>query len=141
MNTPTRTNPIQITERDKRRLEKLIERTTDSDRKEANFDSLIAELAEATVVKSEAIPRNVVTMRSLVSIIDQDTSERLQYRLVYPDQIDPNASQVSIQSTLGTSLLGRQTGDEIEWSGPSGTRRFVIAKVDYQPEASNTYHL
>ncbi|YCM42617.1 nucleoside diphosphate kinase regulator [Verrucomicrobiaceae bacterium 227] len=139
--TQTQPKPIQITERDKRRLEAMIDEIKRRGRKEESLDSLVAELERASVVHSEAIPRNFVTMGSLVSIIDQETSERLQYRLVYPDQADASTNQISILSPVGAGMLGYQVGDEFEWPVPSGIRKFVIAKVDYQPEAANTYRL
>jgi len=139
--TQIQSNPIQITERDKRRLEAMIEEIRRNGRREENLNSLTAELERAKVVVSEAIPRNFVTMGSLVSIIDQESSERLQYRLVYPDQADSKTNRISVLSPIGAGMLGYQIGDEFEWPVPSGVRRFVIAKVDYQPEAANPYRI
>ena len=41
---------------------------------------------------------------------------------------------------LQAGILGYQAGDEVEWEVPTGIRRFRIVKVDYQPDAANTYH-
>lgn len=133
--------PITITERDKRHLETMIDKIQRSGKQESTLASLVTELNRATIVQSEAVSPKVVTMGSLVSIVDRDTHERSQFRLVFPDQIEEESNNISVLSPIGAGMLGYQVGDEFEWAVPAGMRKFQIAKVDYQPDAANTYHL
>ena len=136
----TATTSITITERDKRHLEKMIQEIRVTGRKEESLDALTEELNRAQIVTSESVSPKVVTMGSLVSIVDLDTSERSQYRLIFPDHAKGEENEISILSPIGAAILGYKSGDEVEWEVPVGTRRFKIAKVDYQPDAANTYH-
>ena len=80
-------------------------------------------------------------MNSRVSVIDLETSERFKFTLVFPEDADASANKISVLAPVGAAMLGYGVGDEIEWEVPAGTRRFQIAKVDYQPEARRHYHL
>lgn len=133
---PLQSIPIQITEKDKARLEDMIGALMRGGKQRDDFSSLIAELDRATVVKASSISRNVVTMNSRVSIIDSDTSERMQFTLVFPEDADAENDKISILSPIGSGMLGYKVGDEVEWAVPAGIRRFTIAKVDHQPEAA-----
>jgi regulator of nucleoside diphosphate kinase len=70
-----------------------------------------------------------------VSIIDAKTSEKLKFSLVYPDRVNFALGRVSVFSPLGATILGHRVGDEPDWGEDDEIGRFVIAKVDFQPEA------
>ena len=141
MTATLRSTPIYITDRDRNRLLKLIEANERSKGRRDDLRSLVSELERATIVDSQRIPRNVVTMNSLVSVVDLETSERMKITLVYPEDADASANRISVLAPIGSALLGFSVGDEIEWEVPAGTRRFLVAKVDYQPEAKRHFHL
>lgn len=138
--TETQSRALTITGRDKRHLERMIDQIKQSGKKEEMLESLVNELKQATIVDSEAVSPKVVTMNSLVSVVDLETFERLQYKLVYPDQ-DNGSNTVSILSSIGLGMLGHQVGDEVELKKSTGSNRVRIARVDYQPDAANTYRL
>ena len=135
----TKAGTILITERNKRKLEEMIEKIEARGGKEENLESLRKELNRARVVGSDTVPRNCVTMGSTVSVINLETSERLKFELVYPGEADFENGKISILSPVGVSVLGYCTGDEFDWDMPSGRSLFVIAKVDAQPEAESIY--
>ncbi len=128
-------SPIYITHRDKRRLEKLIEKLERDPMNRDNLTSLVTELDRAKTVRSKDMPRNVVTMNSRVAVVDLDTSERLALTLVFPEDADVEKNKISVLAPIGSGILGYRVGDEFEWEVPEGKRRFTIAKVVYQPEA------
>lgn len=57
--------------------------------------------------------------------------ERRRYRLVGPDEIDPARRYISIDSPLGRALLGKEAGDEIRVTSPSGIQEYEILDVAY----------
>ena len=134
-NTPIQSVGINITKKDKADLESMIDAILKNGESKDDYSSLIAELNRATVVDGDLISRNVVTMNSRVSIIDGDTSERLIFTLVFPEDADIATGNISVLSPIGSAMLGYKVGDDIEWAVPGGVRKFTIAKVDYQPEA------
>ncbi len=97
---------------------------------------LRAEIERAAIVEPGDVPADVVTMRSLVRILDLSSGERHEYSLVYPHEADITAGRISVLAPIGTALLGYRAGDTVEWRVPSGTRTLKIEAVLYQPESS-----
>jgi regulator of nucleoside diphosphate kinase len=133
--------PIYITDQDKNRLEKMIAGIKSNPMRRDDFSLLASELDRATTVDSGRMPRNVVTMNSRVAIIDQDTSERLIFTLVFPEDADAEENKISVLAPVGAGMLGYRVGDEFEWIVPAGKRRFIIAKVLHQPDAKKNFRL
>jgi regulator of nucleoside diphosphate kinase len=129
---------IVITKLDRERIEKLLV----SAKPDLNIEMLKAELDRATIVPSEAIPPNVVTMNSRVRFEDMTTKDETEFTLAYPPMANIKAGRVSILSPVGAALLGLKTGDEIEWPLPLGRKRTLrIISIPYQPEAQGNFSL
>jgi len=126
---------VYITRHDEQKLRKLIDEGNPEQISDCERASLIAEINQATIVDSYKIPRNVVTMNSLIAIINMETSERQTISLVFPEIASKKSNKVSVLEPIGFQLLGRQVGDEFEWPSQGGSQTFVVAKIAYQPEA------
>lgn len=134
--------PIQVTEFDLERLKKLLFDAQFTElRKSAYLERLETEINRAVVVAPKDIPSDVVTMNSTVCIEDLDTKEEEIYTLVFPENANLSQGKISILAPIGTAMLGYEVGDTFEWQVPAGTRRLLIKKILYQPEASGDFHL
>ena len=101
------------------------------------FEQLESELARASVVPSDRIPHDVVTMNSRVLFENETTGERLEVTLVYPREADIDAGKISILVPVGAALLGMRVGQSIDWELPNGRKhRYPVVAVPYQPEAA-----
>ncbi len=133
---------IYITKFDLIRLKELVEvGISFKERDRGYLESLQNELDRAHVVEPTAIPNNVVTMNSQVSLKDMETGEEKSYTLVFPSDADIEKNRISILAPIGTAILGYRTGDTVEWKVPAGTRQVRIEEVLYQPEAAGRYDL
>ena len=127
---------IMMTQQDKSRLQKMI-----SDILQMEVDgtehvrALDDEMQCATVVASDEIPPDVITMRSRVRMSFGD-SEDEEYSLVYPDEADLSENRISVLSPVGTAILGYRAGDVIDWNVPDGSIDIRVKSVVYQPEAA-----
>lgn len=127
-NSPQRS--IVVAEADARRLRGLLAARRESTlRDEAHLHELEAELERAVLVARHEIPAEVVTMDSVVSVLDLFSGERGEYTLVYPAEANLAAGRISVLAPLGTALLGYREGDELEWLMPGGLRFLRIEKV------------
>jgi regulator of nucleoside diphosphate kinase len=131
---------IVITQYDLDRLRALIRDLGGSDSRES-LGALSGELDRALVVLPTDVPPDVVTMNSRVSLVDMDTSEKMEISLVFPDDANPDAGAISVLAPIGTAIIGYRQGGTVEWPVPSGLRRFRIDRVVYQPEASGDMEL
>lgn len=125
---------IYVTEMDKTRLDELIYLEDGP----AIVD-LEHELERAIVVAPQQVAPDVVTMNSRVKLhLDDD---KLEADLVYPDAADPRSGKLSVLSDIGAGILGFRAGDSIDWTIADRTRRIVIDRIIYQPEAAGDFHL
>jgi regulator of nucleoside diphosphate kinase len=122
---------LYLTQDDLERLSQLL------DAQGGRFAALEGELARATIVPREEIPRDVVTMNSRVVFENETTGERREVTLVYPGDADIDAGKISVLVPVGTALLGLRVGQSIDWELPSGGRhRYRVIEVPYQPESA-----
>ena len=104
-------------------------------------EKLTRELNDATIVEPEEVPKDVVTMNSVVRISFPDQKKQVQFKLVYPDQANVKENKISIFSPIATALIGYRQGDIVEWIVPSGLTRIRIDELIYQPEAAGDFEL
>jgi transcription elongation factor GreB len=63
--------------------------------------------------------------------VENEAGEREQWRLVGPDESDPAAGRISVESPLGRALLGRVEGEEVEVVRPRGRARLTVLGIRY----------
>lgn len=133
MNQPS----IFVTTEDAAKLRKLIRDAYHSEYRGSDYlKKLAAEMEKASVVNSDQIPSDVITLNSTARLVDQETSEEMIYTLVFPEAADPSQGKISVLAPIGTAMLGYKTGDTFEWETPGGKRTLRVQEILYQPEAS-----
>ena len=126
--------PIAISAIDYDRLSWIANAGVQSQRYKA-AGMLTDELGRAEIVAPEAIRPDVVTMHSEVEYQDDVTGQIRRITLVYPDEEDLDADQVSVLTYIGAALIGLREGQSIEWQGPiGGWRGLTVPRVHFQPE-------
>ena len=129
MNSPR----VVLSRFDRDRLERLLEKVGPR----PDLAALREEIERAEIVEPEAVPRNVVTMNSVVRFVDEDSGNESEVKLVFPGHADVEANRVSVLTPVGSALLGLSVGDSIDWPLPKGRRRRLrVVAVTYQPEAA-----
>jgi regulator of nucleoside diphosphate kinase len=97
---------------------------------------LLAELERAIVVAREAMPRDVVTMYSVVRYRDEYAGVSREVQIVYPEEADIGRERISVLAPVGAALLGLAVGQTIDWTFPGGEiRRLCVEAVISQPDA------
>ena len=123
------TSELIISTVDYTHLMQLIEKTNTS-----AADALDEEISRAKVVDTTALPKNTVTMNSLVTFSDIDSKEEKTVQLVYPQEADINQLKISILSPVGSALIGLSLGGAIEWPIPQGKFRRLKVIAVKQPQ-------
>ncbi|NQV18532.1 MAG: nucleoside diphosphate kinase regulator [Armatimonadetes bacterium] len=133
---------IDINAFDKKRLMKLIENNTNLNNPDKDYlKELENELNQGEIVEPKDIPKDVITMNSMVRLKDLDSEEEMTYTLVFPGNADMSNNKISILAPIGTALIGYRVGDIIEWKVPAGLRKLKVEAILYQPEAAGDYYL
>jgi transcription elongation factor GreA len=90
-------------------------------------------LLERRLVDAEIVvphPDGEVDLGERVTVLDLESGETIDYRIVGAGESDPTAGEISSESPIGTALLGRRVGDVIEADAPGGRRRLEIVELD-----------
>lgn len=129
--------PIYVTRADKDRLLEVIFEAESGEYRNSEYTRrLRGELQRAHVVEPEQVPPDVITMNSRAALLDQETDEREEWTLVYPEDADVGAGKISVLAPVGAAMLGYRVGDVFEWETPGGKRVLKVEAILYQPEAA-----
>lgn len=104
-----------------------------------NLVPLMNELKRAVKIKPEKIPGDVVTMNSVISLLNNKTNKVMQIQIVYPEDADISKQKVSVFAPVGTALLGNRKGSSVQWNTPSGSVVLTILDIIYQPESQGKF--
>ncbi|NEM97657.1 nucleoside diphosphate kinase regulator [Pontibacter burrus] len=133
-------NTIYLTDKDYERLHSLVQ-VQRQNGGAAAVDGLCQELKRAKVVPTEDIPKDIVTMNSLVRLKDLKGGNTMEITVVYPKDADLASRKISVLAPVATAILGCKVGDEIEWPAPKGNLSYKVESILYQPEAAGDLFL
>ncbi len=85
---------------------------------------------ELNVVDRKPADTSKVFFGAWVEIEDEE-GNTFEYRIVGPDEINPEKNYISINSPMAKALLGKREDDEVVVKKPNGTSEFVITAVRY----------
>ena len=86
-------------------------------------------IRELSVYSLATLPRDKVSYGSVVVVEDADSGEELQYRVVFPEEVDATAGHVSIGSPIGQALMNRAEGDQVVVQTPRGRKTYDIVAL------------
>lgn len=104
----------------KERLAQLMERIGDIQFK----------LSNVQVVDPTQHKKGIATMGTKVRVRDLKAKSEETYLLVGPDESDPAAGKISVESPLGRAFLGRKVKEKVTATLPSGPRPFQILGIE-----------
>ena len=96
---------------------------------QARIAQLQTRIRDLSVYSIEQIPRDRASYGSRVTVEDVDSGERIEYRLVFPEEVDPAVGLISVSSPIGQGLMNRSEGDEVVVQTPRGRKGYQIVTV------------
>jgi transcription elongation factor GreA len=97
---------------------------------EASIADIEDQLSRALVIDPSTLSGNRVVFGATVTLVDED-KKKVRYQLVGQVEADARDGRISYNSPLGRALIGREVGDDVEVSTPSGDRYYEIEKVEF----------
>ena len=89
-------------------------------------------IARANVIDVTKIENNgKVIFGSTVKVQDLETNKIISYRLVGQDEADIKKNLIFFRSPIGKAFIGKNKGEMVTVSTPSGERNFEILNVEY----------
>ena len=96
---------------------------------EGRVAQLQQRISAISSINVNSIPEDRAGFGSTLHLEDMDSGDEEVYHLVTSEEVDPDKGLISIGSPLGRALLGKQEGDEVVMSLPSGKREYSVTKV------------
>ncbi|MFL6748538.1 MAG: transcription elongation factor GreA [Sphingomicrobium sp.] len=97
---------------------------------EATIAELEDRLSRAMVIDPTTLSGDKVVFGATVTLIDED-NKKVKYQLVGQQEADARVGRISYNSPLGRALIGRQKGEEVEVTTPSGDKYYEVAKIEF----------
>ena len=98
---------------------------------EAMIADIEDQLSRAMVIDPTTLSGDKVVFGATVTLIDED-EKKVKYQLVGQVEADASKGRISYNAPLGRALIGRQKGEDVQVSTPSGDRYYEIAKVEFK---------
>ncbi|AJD31011.1 MULTISPECIES: transcription elongation factor GreA [Clostridium] len=87
-------------------------------------------LKNASIVDENEVPKDVVSVGSIVKVKDYEFDEEVEYIIVGSAEADPMNNKISNESPVGNGLIGKKVGDIIEVTVPDGVSKYEILEVN-----------
>lgn len=97
---------------------------------EATIADLEDKLSRAQIIDPRTLSGDKVVFGATVTLLDED-DKPVKYQIVGQAEADAKAGMISYNSPLGRALIGRQIGEEVEVSVPSGDKFYLVDKIEF----------
>ncbi len=99
---------------------------------EGRIREIEAKLAAAQIIDPATLDAaGRVVFGSTVDLEDEDNGAKVTYQIVGDDEADLKLRLISISSPIARALIGKESGDVVEFQAPGGARHYEIVAVRY----------
>ena len=88
-------------------------------------------IARSVVIDVSSLSGDSVMFGATVTVVDEDTDEKLTYQLVGEMEADVKQGRLAITAPLARALIGKQVGDSVDVSTPKGEKAYEVLKIKF----------
>jgi transcription elongation factor GreA len=99
---------------------------------EARVAEVEDKLSRAEVIDVTKLSGGTVKFGATVTLEDEDSGEKVKYKIVGDTEANVREGKVSISSPIARALIGKSKGDSAEVTTPKGSRSYEILKVEFK---------
>lgn len=97
---------------------------------EAQIAEIEDRVTRAQIIDPATLSGDKVVFGATVTVLDDDDKPQ-RYQIVGMTEADARQGRISYDSPLGRALIGKQVGDEVEVTVPSGDRFYLVKKIEF----------
>lgn len=105
---------------------------------ETRLSQLQKRISDIMALNIDRIPKDRSGLGSTLFLNDLNTGKKVQYHLVFPEEVNPDEGKISSASPVGRALMGKQAGDEIVIPLPGQRKEFEVLKIITIHEATES---
>ena len=99
---------------------------------EARISDMEDKLSRAEVIDTAALSGSTVKFGATVTLVDEDTDEKVKYKIVGDSEANVKDGKISISSPIARALIGKIKGETAEVTTPKGARSYEVVKVEWK---------
>jgi transcription elongation factor GreA len=97
---------------------------------EAQIAEIEDRVTRAQIIDPASLSGDRVVFGATVTVLDDDDKPQ-RYQIVGMTEADARQGRISYDSPLGRALIGKQVGEEVEVTVPSGDRFYQVKKIEF----------
>ena len=99
---------------------------------EARVADLEDKLSRADVIDITKLSGDTVKFGATVSLEDEDTGDKVKYKIVGDLEANVREGKISISSPIARALIGKTKGESAEVTTPRGSRSYGVLKIEWK---------
>jgi transcription elongation factor GreA len=99
---------------------------------EARVADLEDRIGRADIVDTAKLSGTTVKFGATVTLVDEDTEEKVKYKIVGDFEASVKDGKISISSPIARALIGKSKGEAAEVMTPKGPRSYEILKIEWK---------
>lgn len=99
---------------------------------EARVAEVEDKLSRAEVIDITKLSGDTVKFGATVTLEDEDSGEKVKYKIVGDSEANVREGKVSISSPIARALISKSKGDSAEVTTPKGSRSYEILKIEFK---------
>ncbi|HSM53175.1 MAG TPA: transcription elongation factor GreA, partial [Erythrobacter sp.] len=97
---------------------------------EAQIAELEDKVSRAQIIDPATLSGDKIIFGATVTLRDEE-EKPVRYQIVGQTEADANKGRISYNSPIARALIGKQVGDEVEVTVPSGDRFYLVEKIEF----------
>lgn len=97
---------------------------------EKRISELENALANARILDEEDIKTDKAYLLSTVTIHNHNTDKEVKYTLVSKDEANFKENKISVESPIGSAILGKEIGEVVEVDVPAGKLKLEVKNIE-----------
>ena len=102
--------------------------------RQGQIEAQIAEIEDrvtrAQIIDPASLSGDKIVFGATVTVLDDDDKPQ-RYQIVGMTEADARQGRISYDSPIGRALIGKQVGEEVEVTVPSGDRFYQVKKIEF----------
>ncbi len=99
---------------------------------EARVAELEDKVSRAEIVDPSKLSGDTVKFGATVTLVDEDTEEKVKYKIVGDLEASVKEGKISISSPIARALIGKGKGETAEVTTPKGTKSYEVLKIEWK---------
>ena len=97
---------------------------------EAMIGDLEGKISRAQIIDPTTLSGDKIIFGATVTLLDEE-DKPIKYQIVGQTEADAAKGRISYNSPIARALIGKQVGDEIEVTVPSGDKFYLVDKLEF----------